>query len=226
MKYPQCGEPHDLSDCPRWRERAAQAPIQSGELPASGTFEFRFRGESISFDGELYSTPATYKRLVPIAIELARRLHSATAPAAQQQASTATGNAVQQAQNWAMEAKTQRATVLSILNYFGLPEHDYEALALIKAKVKAAQEQVAIVPSVVAFLDAAREEQIIDAGEAAELLGLWKRMPAPAHALTDAIPEWERTVPLCPTEPEMIEAMEAEIAAYRAIADHLTRKGM
>lgn len=33
MKCPQCGEPHDLSDCPRWREQAAQAPIQSGELP-------------------------------------------------------------------------------------------------------------------------------------------------------------------------------------------------
>jgi hypothetical protein len=43
-------------------------------------------------------------------------------------------NAVQQAQGWAQEARTQRATVLSILRYFGLPERDYEALALIKAK--------------------------------------------------------------------------------------------
>lgn len=46
-------------------------------------------------------------------------------------------NAVQQAQGWAQEARTQRATVLSILRYFGLPERDYEALTLIKAKVEA-----------------------------------------------------------------------------------------
>jgi hypothetical protein len=41
-------------------------------------------------------------------------------------------NAVQQAQQWAQEARTQRETVLSILRYFGLPEHDYEALHLIR----------------------------------------------------------------------------------------------
>lgn len=46
-------------------------------------------------------------------------------------------SAVQQAQVWAQEARTQRAIVLSILRYFGLPERDYEALSLIKAKVEA-----------------------------------------------------------------------------------------
>jgi hypothetical protein len=43
-------------------------------------------------------------------------------------------NAVQQAQQWAQEARTQRATVLSILRFFGLPERDYEALTLIQEK--------------------------------------------------------------------------------------------
>jgi hypothetical protein len=43
-------------------------------------------------------------------------------------------NAVQQAQIWAQEARTQRAIVLSILRYFGLPERDYEALTLIQEK--------------------------------------------------------------------------------------------
>ncbi len=54
------------------------------------------------------------------------------------------------------------------------------------------------------------------------------RAPADAPAaptLTDAVPQWESNLPLCPTEREMIEAMEAEIAAYRAIAAHLARKG-
>jgi hypothetical protein len=45
-------------------------------------------------------------------------------------------NAVQQAQQWAQEARTQRETVLSILRYFGLPERDYEALTLIRQKVE------------------------------------------------------------------------------------------
>ena len=45
---------------------------------------------------------------------------------------------VKQAQQWAEEAKYQGATVLEILRYFGLPEHDYEALTLIKAHVEAA----------------------------------------------------------------------------------------
>jgi hypothetical protein len=44
-------------------------------------------------------------------------------------------NAVLQAQIWAAEARGQRATVLEILRYFGLPEHDWEALRLIKAAV-------------------------------------------------------------------------------------------
>lgn len=46
-------------------------------------------------------------------------------------------NAVREAQQWSMEAKAQRATVLSILEYFGLPAHDYEALRLIKSKIEA-----------------------------------------------------------------------------------------
>jgi hypothetical protein len=41
-------------------------------------------------------------------------------------------NAVLQAQIWAQEARTQRATALDILRYFGLPEHDWEALRLIQ----------------------------------------------------------------------------------------------
>lgn len=43
-------------------------------------------------------------------------------------------NAVQQAQIWAQEARTQRAIVLSILRYFGLPQQDYNALTLIAEK--------------------------------------------------------------------------------------------
>lgn len=50
-------------------------------------------------------------------------------------------NAVLQAQSWAQEARTQRATVLDILRYFGLPEHDWEALRLIKAKLEGASVQ-------------------------------------------------------------------------------------
>lgn len=45
-------------------------------------------------------------------------------------------NAVQQAQIWAQEARTQSETVLSILRYFGLPERDYEALRLIQQKLE------------------------------------------------------------------------------------------
>jgi hypothetical protein len=41
-------------------------------------------------------------------------------------------NAVQQAKQWAQEARAQRATVLSILRHFGLPENDWEALSLIE----------------------------------------------------------------------------------------------
>jgi hypothetical protein len=44
-------------------------------------------------------------------------------------------NAVLQAQIWAQEARNQRATVLEILRYFGLPERDWEALRL-KAKLE------------------------------------------------------------------------------------------
>lgn len=44
-------------------------------------------------------------------------------------------NVVQQAQQWAQEARTQRATVLDILRYFGLPENDWEALRLIKERL-------------------------------------------------------------------------------------------
>lgn len=35
---------------------------------------------------------------------------------------------------WQDEAKYHRSTVLEILRYFGLPENDYEALSLIKAR--------------------------------------------------------------------------------------------
>jgi hypothetical protein len=55
-------------------------------------------------------------------------------------------NAVQQAQMWAQEARTQRATVLEILRYFGLPEHDYEALSLIKAKLEASTAPAGVTP--------------------------------------------------------------------------------
>lgn len=48
---------------------------------------------------------------------------------------SAKGHAVLQAQSWAQEARAQRATVLEILRYFGLPEHDWEALRLIKEKL-------------------------------------------------------------------------------------------
>jgi hypothetical protein len=52
--------------------------------------------------------------------DLEQRLHAAK------------DNAVLQAQIWAAEARGQRATVLEILRYFGLPERDYEALHLIR----------------------------------------------------------------------------------------------
>jgi hypothetical protein len=45
-------------------------------------------------------------------------------------------NAVLQAQIQAQEARTHRATVLDILRYFGLPEHDWEALRLIREKLE------------------------------------------------------------------------------------------
>jgi hypothetical protein len=54
----------------------------------------------------------------------------------EQRLHAAKDNAVLQAQIWAAEARTQRATVLEILRYFGLPEHDWEALRLIKAKLE------------------------------------------------------------------------------------------
>ena len=50
----------------------------------------------------------------------------------QQRLEAAKDNAVLQAQIWAQEARTQRATVQEILHYFGLPEHDWEALHLIR----------------------------------------------------------------------------------------------
>jgi hypothetical protein len=54
----------------------------------------------------------------------------------EQRLHAAKDNAVLQAQIWAQEARTQRATVLEILRYFGLPERDWEALRLIKAKIE------------------------------------------------------------------------------------------
>lgn len=46
---------------------------------------------------------------------------------------TAKQHAIQQAQQNALEARTQRGTVLDILRHFGCPEEDWHALTLIKA---------------------------------------------------------------------------------------------
>jgi hypothetical protein len=54
----------------------------------------------------------------------------------EQRLHAAKDNAVLQAQIWAAEARGQRATVLEILRYFGLPEHDWEALRLIREKLE------------------------------------------------------------------------------------------
>lgn len=43
---------------------------------------------------------------------------------------------MQQAQNWAFEAKTQRGIVISILKALGLPEQDYNALPLALAHIE------------------------------------------------------------------------------------------
>ncbi len=50
-------------------------------------------------------------------------------------------NAIQQAKQWAQEAKTQRSTVISILRMMGLPENDYEAESLVREYIS---EQPAI----------------------------------------------------------------------------------
>jgi hypothetical protein len=49
-------------------------------------------------------------------------------------------NAVQQAQQHAMEARTQRGTVLDILRHFGCPEEDWHALSLVKAALASPQQ--------------------------------------------------------------------------------------
>lgn len=58
-----------------------------------------------------------------------RLIENSAAPATEQ----VRESVAQQAQQWALEAKTQRATVLSILRHLGLPENDWEALSLIQA---------------------------------------------------------------------------------------------
>jgi hypothetical protein len=65
----------------------------------------------------------------------------------------AKNNAVQQAQIWAQEARTQRSIVRDILTYFGLPDRDYKALALIKEKIEGAQP--------IADVSAPTDEQIM-----------------------------------------------------------------
>lgn len=55
---------------------------------------------------------------------------------------TAKHHAVQQAQIWSMEAKGQRATVVSILRHFDLPENDWEALRLITEHIAAMQHKL------------------------------------------------------------------------------------
>lgn len=51
-------------------------------------------------------------------------------------------HSIQQSQQHAMEARTQRETVLSILRHFGLPENDSEALTLIKTSAPQQPAQV------------------------------------------------------------------------------------
>lgn len=62
------------------------------------------------------------------------------APTAESTGTGAKDNAVQQARRWAQEARTQRAIVLDILRYFGLPERDWEALRLIRQHIEAIAE--------------------------------------------------------------------------------------
>lgn len=49
---------------------------------------------------------------------------------------SARSHAAREASRWAAEARGQRSTVLSVLRYFGLPEHDWEALRLIREKLE------------------------------------------------------------------------------------------
>jgi hypothetical protein len=65
-------------------------------------------------------------------------LANLTGPHPREDQQAAKDSAIQQAQQWAQEARTHRSTVLDILRYFGLPERDWEALSLIKAKLEAA----------------------------------------------------------------------------------------
>lgn len=127
---------------------AAPAPIQSGELSpgaersvdyimaAVQSFADQWRVEQGNFGNrvEALNTKARIRRMLE---DDARKLTALAAPAAAQE--QAKENAVAQAQQWAQEAKSQRSTVLEILRYFGLPENDYEALSLIKAKQEQAK---------------------------------------------------------------------------------------
>lgn len=62
-------------------------------------------------------------------------------------------NVIQQAQIWAMEAKTQKAIVISILRSLGLPEHDWEAERLVAEKFAEATRQA--VPDVTTTMEEA-----------------------------------------------------------------------
>ena len=66
---------------------------------------------------------------------------------------TAKGHLIQQAQQHALEALTQRGTVLDILRHFGCPENDWEALSLIKAAQAAPGAAMPTIKQLAAQLD-------------------------------------------------------------------------
>lgn len=115
---------------------------------------------------------AAHKRAHEMAMRasdaLAATEHAQVEAQAAQDDDIAKQNAVQQAQQCAQEARTQRATVLSILRYFGLPENDWEALRLIMAKVDVPAEPVQAVadlmPKRALFIDWCRS-RFIDTDE-------------------------------------------------------------
>ena len=76
-KYGQLCDAEDL----RMLARACIAAQKPAAPVQQAAFEFSFSGEKISFDGdEEWTMPATYRRLVPLAQELARRLNLPAAP--------------------------------------------------------------------------------------------------------------------------------------------------
>lgn len=102
-------------------------------------------------------------------------LAEVSAPAAQQPSDNAKENAIQQAQIWAMEAKTQRAIVISILKALGLPEHDWEAQRLVLEKFDALAQQ----PSETAIHNAADMAAIMR--EAADIIAAIRSQNVPKN---------------------------------------------